>query len=147
MADLAMSVTISRAALALPPLQLNDHDAYYIGTQLLGGQVQYNRNSVTSPFVDGAVTTYRTRQVLNEQITVEVLGENAYDCRVHLDDLITAVSQDSFTLTVIIAGVTYAYACEAADFQLAWSGPRVMANQYQVQLTLPRQPVPLTGVA
>lgn len=146
MPDLGLSVQLSRAALGLAPLEINDHVSYYVGPQLLGGQVQWTRQQASSPYLDGAVTTSRARQMVTEQIAVEVLGSTAVQVQARAVALVAAVLQDAFTLTLAADASTWSYTCEAADYQLVWSGPRLVARQLQVLLSLPRQPVPAAGV-
>ena len=145
MPDLGMSVAISRTLLGLAPLQINDHLSYYIAPQFLGAAVSWNRQQVTGPFHDGAVTTYRSRQMVSEQIGVEVLGESPAQLNQNVAALLAAFSQDSFTMTVAIGLQQHEYACEASDYQLTWSGPRLVAQQLQVLFTVPRQPVTIQG--
>lgn len=147
MPDIALNATVSRTLLGLDPLDINDHDTYYLSPTFLGANVQWNRTQVTSPFMDGAVTTQRQRQMVTENITIEVLGGSAPGLKAAFDVLVSAFIQDSFTLTVGVGAATYRYACETSDYQLIWSGPRFVANQGQVVLQMPRQPVALAGVA
>ncbi len=140
-----MSVVCSRALLGLADLEINDHVSYYVAPAFLGGGVTWNRTSATSPFCDGAVTTYRTRGVVTEQIGVEVLGASAAALNGHLAVLLAAFTQDTFHLAVAIGDADWEYACEAADYQVAWSGPRLIARQLQVVFGVPRQPVPVAG--
>lgn len=154
--DLALGVTVSRGLLGKGRLHINDRVRYKVGDQFLGAGVQWQRNQVTSPYVDGAVTVSRTRQIVNDQVNVEVYGRN-YVPRANPNDrsfrsdilqrneseLIEAFSQDFFTLAVVADGVLYAYNCEAADYQISWTGPRRMAKQSLITFTVPHHPVPL----
>lgn len=145
MPELGLSVVVGRGLLGLADLEINDHVSYYVAPQFLGGQVAWTRQQVTSPFCDGAVTTYRTRGVVSEQLGVEVLGDSPAEVNTGLAVLLAAFVQDSFAIAVAIGDQTWQYACEAADYQVAWSGPRWLANQLQVLFTVPRQPVPAVG--
>lgn len=145
MPDLGLSVVVSRDLLGLAGLEINDHLAYYVGPQLLGGQVAWNRQQVTSPFIDGQVTTWRTRQNVTEQLGVEVLGDTPGELNANLAVLLAAFIQDSFHLAVAIGAQSFEYACEAADYQVGWTGPRWVACQLQVVFAMPRQPVPVAG--
>ena len=145
MPDLGLDVSVSRALLGLADLAINDHLAYYLSPQFLGGQVTWNRQQATSPFVDGAVTTYRTRGMVTEQLGVEVLGDTPGELDGNLAVLLAAFVQDSFHLAVAIGAQSWEYLCEAADYQVAWSGPRFIARQLQVLFGVPRQPVPVAG--
>lgn len=147
MPDLLLSVQIDRTDLGLASLDLNDHNNYYISSDnFLGGQVQYERNQVTSPFIDGSVTVNRRKQIVTDQMTVEVLGVNKADLITNINNLVLAFSQDTYNLQIAYGSVVYQYACEAADYTVQYSGPRWIANHVQVQLSFPRQPVPTVGV-
>jgi hypothetical protein len=148
MPDLGLAVTVSRTALGLADLDINDHVAYRCAAQLLGGQVTWRRNQVTSPWVDGAVTVSRAREMVTEQLGVEVFGADATELEAHVTTLIQAFQQSSFTLTVTVESLAHGYACEAADINYAqfWNGPRLVARQAQLVFSVPRQPVPTAGV-
>ena len=145
MPELGMGAAVSRTALGLADLDINDHLAYYLTPAFLGGTVSWTRQQVTSPFIDGAVTTYRTRGVVSEQVGVEVLGADVAELNTNLAALLAAFTQDAFHLAVAIGDEDFEYACEAADYQVGWSGPRWLATQLQVVFTVPRQPVPIAG--
>ena len=141
-----MSVLVSRTALGLAPLDICDGLDYYVSPTFFGGQVSWNRTQVTSPFVDGSTTTNRTRQMVTEPCTVEIITDNPGDLHDAMDALVDAMIQDAFTITITMDGETYKYQCEAADYQRIWMGPREIAHQGQLVLSIPRQPVALVGV-
>jgi hypothetical protein len=147
MPDLGLAVTVSRSALALTDLDINDHVAYRCAAQLLGGQVSWRRNQVSSPWIDGAVTVSRAREMVTEQLGVEVFGATATELETNVAALVQAFGQSSFTLTVTVEGLAHGYACEAADINYAqfWNGPRLVARQAQLVFSVPRQPVPTAG--
>lgn len=148
MADVALSVQLSRAALGLPPLEIAASPTYYVSTQFLGAAVQWSRNQVGSPWVDGQVTTTRTRQMVSEQIAVEVKGADLAAVKAAVDELVSAFIQDSFTLTVLAENGSWEYQCEAADYQVVlWTTPRLAAAQAQMLFTVPRQPYSLLAGA
>jgi hypothetical protein len=142
-----MPVTVTRTALGLSVLNINDFVNYYCATEFLGGQVTWNRNQVSSPWVDGQYTTSRTRQNVMEKIGVEIVAADTADLKAKTDAIISAFMQSYFVLTATIDGATWSYACEAADYQQAFTGPRMYARQGQVLFDMPRRPVPLSGVA
>jgi hypothetical protein len=146
-ADVTLLVTVSRESLALAPLLISRGGRYYLGPQFLGGQVQWNRTKVTSPWIDGEVTTQRTRQNVTEPISVEIKAPDQASLDAWTTELLEAFLQDSYTLTVTVDGQSRAYACEAADYQCAsWTTPRMVAYQGQVVFAVPRQPILLAGV-
>jgi hypothetical protein len=145
--DIGLSVRVSRELLGLGELEINDHRSYYCAPQFLGGQVAWRRNTVSSPWLDGDVTINRTRGMVTEQLAVEVLGANLSEAQTNVVTLIEAFIQSRFTLTADFGDleVSQVYDCEAADYQISWSGPRLVASQLQVVLGVPRQPVALAG--
>lgn len=146
MPDLTLSVLVSRTILGLSDLQINDHTNYFIAPGSFGGAVTWNRTQVQSPYIDGAVTVNRTRNMVNDAINVEVRGNDTAGVHTNLQALLNAFIQDNYTITVSVNGSSRQYACEAADYHAEWTGPRWVANQIQVALTVPRFPVPISGV-
>lgn len=144
-----VAASVTRASLGLPDLDLNDFTHYYVADTFLGGQVTWNRTQVSSPWVDGQITVARTRGTVTETVAVEVLGASPNQVQTNLVNLLEAFLQDTYQLHVTLGGgsasATYVYQCEAADYQVSWTGPRMQANQVQVQLSVPRSPVPVTG--
>ena len=160
MADLALSVTITRTALALSTLQLNDGLVYRAAAEdFMGGDGTWERQQVGSAYMDGQVTVNRQRQVVNEHLTFEVSGAtpgspatptSQVQFQANLATLIAAMSQDSFTLDIAVGSggdiAHYTYLGEAADLTNAsWTGPRMLAKQGKLTFNMPRQPVPVAG--
>lgn len=144
--DVALSVKISRTALGLAPLEIASGADYYIGTQFLGAAVQWDRQQTSSIWLDGAVTTSRHRQMVTEQIAVEITAASLVAVQTLIQTLIQAFLQNTFVMTVIAAGATRSYRCETADYQdMSWTTPRLAGAQGQVLLQVPRQPVALSG--
>lgn len=146
MVDLALSVKVTRTALALPDLEINDHLDSYIGPSFFGGTMSWTRNQVGSPFIDGSVTAYRTKQMVQEPVQIECLGGDAVELAANIATIYQAFMQDDFNVTIAFNGVTYTYQCEAADVTMLWTGPRLIADQGQLNFSVPRQPNPLVGV-
>lgn len=136
-----MSVLVSRDLLGLTPLQINDHLTYAVAAPFLGGTVTWNRTQVSSPMMDGDVTTFRRRPTVTETVTVEVMAGNQADLHSAISQLVLAFQQDAYTVTITLGGEVYAYRCESADFAVAWVGARFIAHQLQVTLSVPRSPV------
>lgn len=148
MPDIGLQVTVSRTLLALPDLDINDHQAYYVAPGTLGAQLSYNRQQISAPWCDGQITVNRSMQNVSEPVVVEVLGEDNGEVFANMATLLAAFAQDHFTLTVVVDGlVTNTYRCEAADYQIgAWVSGRLAAEQAQVTFTVPRQPLAKAGV-
>lgn len=145
MPDLGLTVTVTRTLLGLADLNINDHSVYALAPGTMGAQVTWNRTTVSSPYLDDAVTVNRMRGKVNEAVIIEVLGVDQAALASNVDALIKAFSQDHYTLTIGIGSQTYAYRCEAADYQMTWTGPRFVARQVQVVFQVPRSPIPTQG--
>ena len=143
MTDVAMSVTITRSSLGLLDLDINDHLNYIVaGPEFLGGQMSWERNQVSSPFVDGDFTVNRRRQNVTENVVIEIMAGSGLELQVNTRVLTQAFSQDEFYMKVEINKATSIYRCEAADYKLVTSGPRFVANQIQCVFSVPRRPIP-----
>jgi hypothetical protein len=149
---LDLSVVLTRDWLGLAPLEINDRVRYKIADQLMGTQVTYNRNQITSPWMDGAVTVSRQLEVISEPVSVEVWGRHGEGdplsnavLQQNMATVLRAFNQDNFTLTIAVENATYAYQCEAADYQVTWTGNRFLAKEGYIAFSVPRQPMALTG--
>lgn len=147
MADATITATVSRTSLALADLNINDHVNYILSAQFLGAGVTYRRQQVRSPYTEGAVTVNRTRDVIQDQVSIDVLASNYTTFQANIATLQAAFAQDVFTLTVTTNGVPWAWTCEASDYKMDWSVPRIMGLYGQVQYTILRQPIPISGPA
>lgn len=146
MADLDLSVKITRDELALADLEINDFVDYYVTNEFLGGSVSWNRVRATGPFTDGGPEISATRDPVNEPLGVEILGSSTADALAKLAVLTTALHQRNFDMKVRVSGtLVLHYSCNRADSQLIWTGPRAIAGQLQAKFTVPRQPRPLVG--
>lgn len=146
MTDVDLSVEINRDALALDPLILGDGNPYYIATQFLGAGVTWDRQQVSSRWVDGDFTTSRRRANVTEQIAVEVVCPDMFTLQNAVETLIDAFVQDFYLMTTTVDGQLWTYQCEAADYQNAmWNTPRLAACQGQIIFSVPRRPVAVSG--
>lgn len=146
MVDIALSIKVSRTLLGLPDLELNDHTAYYAASeQFFGANEGWNHDRVTSRWLDGAVVTSRQRQMVQEPLAIECLGDTSAEVEANILAMLHAVSQSDYTITVTLNGQVHIYQCEPADRTVARSTARLYNNQWQIVLNIPRQPSPLSG--
>lgn len=145
MSDLGITASFTRPELGLPDLSINDHVSYFLTPTFLGSMVQWNRQQATSPFLDGAVTTFRSRQMVQENLAIEVLGDTNAEMWDNVRALIDCVVQSKYNLGLAIGSEVHQWMCEAADYQFNWNAPRIIANQVQLVIALPRQPVAIQG--
>lgn len=146
MADLTLSLAISRALMGLPDLALNDHDNYVVGaSDFLTTNQQWTRNQVGSSYTDGQVTTHRYKNMITMPLQIEVFGTSQADLVNNASALKAAFSQDHFILKHILGGISTYWSCEAADWQMERTGPRLVARQMLFVFSVPTQPNPITG--
>lgn len=146
MSDLTVSAAVTRTDLGLSNLNINDHDKYILSTTILGGSVAWQKNQVSSPYVDGDITITRRRPTVIEPFEVYVYGTSGATLMTNTQALIDAFSQDSFSLSVTINGATRQYACETADYSLEYSHTKFASHMCTVRFQLPRNPIPTVGV-
>lgn len=146
MTDIDISCLVSRDSLGLDPLEIADGNPYYLATQFLGAGVSWDRQQVSSRWVDGDITTSRRRGNVSEQVGVEILAGDMLTLKIYMQALVDAFIQDAYTMTVTLDGQIFGYTCEAADYQNAmWNTPRLAACQGQIMFGVPRRPVALAG--
>jgi len=146
MPELSLQVEISRDNLGLLPLDINDHTNYYVAGDFLTGQLSWNRNQVGSPFLDDQITVYRTLNRVTRALTVEVLGTSIATMNTNMITLVAAFMQDTFHLAVVAdTDLNLEYNCEAADYQVGWTGPRLIQRQVSITFNVPCAPIPVVG--
>ena len=100
------------------------------------------RDVATSPYVDYEAEINSVRDALTYQLVVRCVGTSTADCRALRDALTAAAEQSTWQLHVTLDGVTDAYACHAADWQLN-AGPAssetglLLGYRVEVTLTIP----------
>lgn len=137
--------TVSRTELGLARLDINDHLNYILNDELLGGTNTWNRQTTKSPYVDGEFTVNKTLAQVEERIAVECLGDSSYLLQYNVAQLIKAISQSQYVLTIYTDDSVWAYDCEAADYTVGWEKTRRMVFRATVQLMVRRKPKLLTG--
>lgn len=145
MSSLTLSVLVDRTELSLADLEINDGTTYIVTDRVNPGAVSWRREQVTSPYVDGAVTVSRAKEIVEGQIVVDVLGATQGAVQNSIATLIDAFTQDQFELTFSMDGTIYKWQCEAADYIVNWDRVRFINRKVSVGFQFPRQPVPLTG--
>jgi hypothetical protein len=145
--DLTLAGSVTRTALAMGDLNLNDYTSYYLSAQLMGGEERWTRNIDGSAYMDGEVTTNRHRGNITERVGVEVIGSSQSVLDANIAALKQAFFQDSFQMTLTINSSTHTYQCEAADMdsQMVWSSGRQVGRVVLCLFSVPRRPIPLVG--
>lgn len=142
---MTLSVVLTRTLLGLGDLEINDHTNYYVA-ELGDLSVTWRRLTTSSPYVDGEVTTQRSRQNTTRQIVVEVLGADWGDAQANARALMDALGQDEFEMTITQNTEVTTFLCEASDFTWRQTKERWHANRGQVAFSLLAKPVPIAGL-
>jgi hypothetical protein len=147
MSDLTLAGSVTRAALALADLNLNDYVSYYLSSELMGGQERWVRNTDGSAYMDGEVTINRHRGNITERVGVEVMGSSQSVLDANILTLKQAFYQDSFQMTLTINSSTHTYQCEAADMDTSqiWVPGRQVGRIVLCVFDVPRRPIPIAG--
>lgn len=145
--SITLALLIDRTSLGLAALDFNDHVNYYVGpSNFFGATVSWQREQVTSPFIDGAVTTYRNRQMVTDQFALEVLSDGTTSKLMsNIATAVTAMCQDSFTIQIGINTQNLQYLCEASDYTVSFTQERVNVKRAQISFSFPRQPIAIAG--
>lgn len=146
---MTLSGSITRTELSLSALALND-DNYSI-VEWGPGELTWRRSSVGSPFVDGTYLVNAVKDQMSVSARIRVTGSNKGDCMNKVGTLLRAFEQSSYTLTVIVDGTTFSYACEPADWSWGEGGQfqkfHNEAYKQEIGLMIPRLPNALAGPA
>lgn len=147
MSDFTLSVAVGRSALGLGDLEINDHTSYYVASDpgLFEGQIDWDRQTVSSPDVDGDFTVSRRRGNVEESLVVEIIAASSLDMWQKVGNLKNAVSQDRFNLTITYQGQVTTWVCETASYSLRADSARLAIYRPQMALVIPRKPVPTAG--
>lgn len=143
---LAFTAQVTRTLLGLGNLNVNDHLNYITTTQIMGGTVSWQRNAVSSPYVDGDVTVSRRRANVTDQFVINVLGATHAQIKTNLTTLINAFMQDEFDLLLSADGATYQYKCETSDYSVEWNHAKWHDNLVTVSFQVMRKPIAIQGV-
>lgn len=143
-----MNVTsyVTRDLLGKTNLQINDHDKYSLTPSIMGGQIQWEKKEVSSPWVDGEFTVSRRKRNVVEALTIDVYGASTATLQTNIATLIEAMTQDNYAIYFNINSTLRIYRCFAADYQVSWDRARMEALTVPVVFNVPRLPNPLSGV-
>lgn len=146
MADFQIfDATLSRTELGLFPLPINDHLNYILNDEQFGGTVTWNRQTTKSPYVDGEITVGRTLAEVEERLSIDCLADSSFLLQQNIAQLVRAISQSRYVLTIYENDAVWAFDCEAADYTVGWEKSRRMVYRATVQLLVRRRPKLLTG--
>lgn len=109
------------------------------------GRVTWRRDTVTSPYVAGAYEVGAVKDEVDASLVVRVKGTDHTTLQTHVGALIEAFSQSTYTLTLELDSVEWAWTCKRADYALAYDLPMRRRHIARVVLAFPRSPIPAAG--
>lgn len=145
MTDLSVVAKVTRTYLDLEDLDINTGYYRIAGPDIMSGQVTWQRQQVSAPWVDGEVTVARRRGNVMEPLTVYVTGSDQSTLNTNIQDLIWAFTQDRYTLSITIGAQQHDWDCEAADYSVRVSTPYMKSLYVPVTFQIMRKPLPLLG--
>jgi len=143
MVDLSISAKVTRTGDS--DLNLNASPYRLAGPSTLGGNVAWDRTTVSSPVVEGDLTTHRRRTNVQEQVVVYVTGTDQANMWANIRTLVDAFSQDRFTMQLNIGTAVNQWDCEAADYSVSVDTPHMVARYAVVTFNVIRKPRPIAG--
>lgn len=145
MTDLPTIAKVSRPVLGENDLYINTSNYRLVGPNIMGGTVQWDRKTVSSPWVDGDITVSRRRGNVQDNISVYVTGTSQANLQSNIATLIAAFTQNRYTLQIQIGDATYAWDCETADYSIQMDTVHFHARYVVVTFTIPHKPALLVG--
>lgn len=142
--------TVTMDVIGTISLSLTPANGYELNAEGLGpGARTYRRDTITSPFCRGRWVIDAQLDTMSAPLSVLVMGDTAAQLEARLGTLLAAFDQRTYTLQVVIDGITHQWLCEPADSSLGTDGIfdfwDLAAYQQVVHLIVPRDPLPLAG--
>lgn len=149
MVDLVVSCLLTRAELGLPALQVQAPGTYRVVSAGPGART-WRRNRVAGLYTAGAVLVTAVKDMSVAPLVVRCEATSAAQLDANVAALVRAVEQLTYSLTLVIDGVSRTWACEPADYAPVgeeYDKLRLMQHQQDYRFQIPRQPVPSAGTA
>jgi hypothetical protein len=140
------AATVTRGSLGLSNLNIHDGLNYIVTNKILGAQVAWDKNQVSSPWVDGDVTISRRRPNVSEPFSIHVHGDDHADMKNNVQVLLEAFMQNQYNLAVTVGNQLFQYKCETADYQMEFDQSKMFATMTTINFQIPRRPVAVSGV-
>lgn len=144
--DISLSAKVTRTDLGLGDLDINDSTNYRIaGPSVMEGTTSWERNQVSSPWVEGDITISRRRGNVTSQLAIYVNADTIGDMMSKTRTLVDAFTQNRFTLQINMGTAVNQWDCEAADYTVQMDTAHVYNMYSVVTFSLQRKPIPVAG--
>ena len=140
-----LSVSIDRTSLGAGALSIPDFPVAGLWIPedgLTRPGKTWNRQTASSPFTHGSVTTRATLEQSSINLSVYAQGASTAALVALQDTLEAAVSQFAYTVTITVDGSAKAYTCDPGD--VSWGdllAPQARAFLSRATLTIPCHPI------
>jgi hypothetical protein len=142
---LTLTAYVTRDELGLGDLDINDGVNFKVAGAFMGGSVAWQRNNVSSPYIDGDITVSRRRGDIVEPVEIWVYGDNHTELRDNLGELLTAFTQENYNLSFNFDGRNRKYDCKCADYTVSYEQAFVHSKMHKVVFNIPRNPIAIYG--
>lgn len=123
-------------------LDLNDKSSFVVAKgSFETTSVQFRREEVKNPFVEGTYVVNALRDNLTTSLIVRVQGDRTYDTQFAIQQLTSALSQVTFKMIVIIDGAKRIYDCYASDFSVKTPQEMMHSRFATVEAEISHSPV------
>lgn len=147
--ELATDGSVTRSELSLAALDLQQAGIYEILPGSGPGGLSWRRQTVRSVMMHGEALVGAVKDVQVAPLGVRVYGTTQSQLWSRVRTLLDAFEQFSYSLTLVIGGITFTWECQPADSVVGEGGEfqkfHLMSLQTDVQLTIPRSPIPTAG--
>lgn len=140
--DLTLSALVTTTG---NDLDINSGHYRVAGPEVFGGAQGWERKQVSTPVADGDFTTHRRKTNVMETVKIYVNGDDLSDMFTNIRALVSAFTQDRFTLQFNIGSAVIQWDCEAAEYSVSVDTVHMHALYAVVTFNVPRKPNPLSG--
>ena len=103
--------------------------------------VQFRRDEVTNPFLEGKFTVNALRDNVMETLAIYVYADDLATLNTRVDALTDAVRSNQFLVKVTLDNSSRVWLCYAADYAVNTQMEFLHSRMALVTVTLPRHPV------
>jgi hypothetical protein len=123
-------------------IDLNDGDTYKIAKgSFENSAVQFRRDEVENPFLEGKYTINALRENVTEEVVVYVYGGNTMSTAEAVRNLTDAVSQTRYRMEITIEDARRSWWCYASDYTVTTTIEFMHARMAEVKIQVIRDPV------
>ncbi len=123
-------------------IDLNDGETYKIAKgSFENSAVQFRRDEVENPFLEGKYTINALRENVTEEVVVYVYGNNSMSTAEAVRNLTDAVSQIRYRMEITVDDSRRSWWCYASDYTVTTTIEFMHARMAEVKIQVIRDPV------